>query len=268
MNKIKDFSENCIYLYSCMNKINIEKANLLFKDLIRYYGSNKDERERYNPLLSIEEKWYLALNNGEIDYSVYGDEYYFIDLMACYWVYSKNYISNLNKKVFENKTKTINERFDNIDSVLDIGCGLGYTTKDLIKLFPNAKVFASNIKDTPQWYHCIEVIDEDAKLIDENTLLNDHVDLIFASEFFEHIENPIEYLSYIITKNSPNILVIANSFNTKSIGHFYNYKVNGAIVNSKNISRVFNNALRDFGYTKVKTSLWNDKPTIWTRNEP
>jgi SAM-dependent methyltransferase len=267
MSKIKTFSEEAIYLYSCLNKIDIQKAETLFKDLVLYYNGKKSERLKNNPLLHLESQWYASLNSGVVDYSVYADEYYFIDLMACYWIYSKNYISGLNKNIFENKTKTIVERF-NIDSIIDLGCGLGYTTIDLKKLFPRSDIFATNIKDTPQWYHCLEVLDGEAKLIDENTFDPQHIDLVFASEFFEHIHEPIAYLENILHSYTPDVLIIANSFNTKSIGHFYEYNVNGNSINQKDVSRMFNSFLRNSGYKKEKTHLWNDKPSIWIKNEP
>jgi SAM-dependent methyltransferase len=267
MNKIKEFSEQAISLYSMLNKIDVEEASKLFKDLTHYYSSKKSDRIKYNSLLNLQETWYKSLDDYEPNYSVYSDKYYFIDLMACYWIYSKNYIVNLNKRVFDSKTKTINEKFNNIKSILDLGCGLGYTTNDLIKLFPNSKVYCSNIENTPQWYHCIEVLDDNVTLINENTLINEHIDLIFASEFFEHLKEPLTYLQKIIELNTPNILIIANSFNTKSIGHFYTYDVNGCPVDQAIMSKLFNGRLKNLGYKKEKTSIWNDKPSIWVKNE-
>ncbi len=265
MNNVKDFSEATIILYSQYNRIDIDKAFALFKNLIKYYSSKKSDRLLSNPLLSLQERWYESLDNGFPDYGVYSDDYYFIDLMACYWIYSKNYISCLKKNVFDNKTKNLVTKYNNISSIYDLGCGLGHTTNDLKQMFTDSEVYCSNIVNTPQWYYCEENLIETINLIDGNENLNRHIDLVFASEFFEHIINPIEYLEKIINDNTPDIFIIANSFNTKSIGHFRVYKNDNVDIDQAKISKLFNNVLRSNGYIKEKTAIWNDKPSIWKR---
>lgn len=267
MNKLTEFTESVIELYSTHNKIDRDKSYLLFRDVYKYYNSKKGERLQSNPMLSLEKQWYDSLDKNIIDYTVYDDDYYFVDLMACYWIYSKNYIKDLNKNVFDGKTKSITDKFSDISSIMDLGCGLGYTTNDLQNLYPNAKVYGTNIKNTPQWFHCLEVLQDNIVLLSEDLLPSHHIDMVFASEFFEHIERPIEYVTSIISRNTPNILVLANSFNTKSIGHFYDYKDEDTVISQKNISKEFNNRLRKFGYVKQVTSIWNNKPSIWVKNE-
>ena len=77
----------------------------------------------------------------------------------------------------------------------------------------------------------------------------------------------------------PKFLIIANSFNTDSIGHFRNYEYareyleeevtmeNIIKIPESKISRLFNMYLRNSGYTKVETTIWNNRPTIWRQNE-
>jgi HD superfamily phosphodiesterase len=48
---------------------------------------------------------------------------------------------------------------------------------------------------------------------------------------------------------------------------FYDYKDEDTVISQKNISKEFNNRLRKFGYTKEVTSIWNNKPSIWVKNE-
>lgn len=90
--------------------------------------------------------------------------------------------------------------------------------------------------------------------------LSRKIDLVFASEYFEHIEKPVEHLIDVLNAVSPKYLVIANSFGTTSVGHFFSDKRAG-----RQVSRVFNAALREHGYEKVKTKCWNDRPTFWKR---
>jgi hypothetical protein len=69
----------------------------------------------------------------------------------------------------------------------------------------------------------------------------------------------------IIEICDPKYLLIANSFNSISIGHFNAYKHNNDLINAKDMSRLFNNTLRDCGYIKVKTGLWNNRPSYWKK---
>lgn len=259
MNKLKELYEPIIYLYGCQNKIDLDKAELYLKDLVKYYNSKKDERNIYIPLLDIEKLWYEKLQNGVIDYSVYSSPYYFVDLIACYWIYSRNYIKSIKPYFKERK----------ISSVMDLGCGLGLTSIDFKIFFNKANVYATNIKDTPQWYYLEETMPEyNVNIVDEDKMQPLGIDLIFASEYFEHFITPIEHLIEVVKKYTPKYFVIANSFNTKSIGHFINYMHLGMTIPQDKISRMFNAELRLLGYKKEKANIWNDKPSIWKRNEP
>jgi len=95
--------------------------------------------------------------------------------------------------------------------------------------------------------------------------LESHADLVFASEYFEHWEAPIEHLEEVLSKATPKALVIANAFGSKSVGHFDVYKDRGVEFSPKNISRKFNQCLRNHGYTLVQTKFWNGRPTVWIK---
>ena len=51
------------------------------------------------------------------------------------------------------------------------------------------------------------------------------VDLIFASEYFEHFYEPIAHLKDILDNCNPKFLVCANGFTGDAIGHFDFYRV-------------------------------------------
>jgi hypothetical protein len=89
-------------------------------------------------------------------------------------------------------------------------------------------------------------------------------DMIFASEYFEHIINPISHLLELI-KLQPKYFIVANTFGQRAVGHFDYYQLDGSMVSGKEISKVFNNTLRKSGYEKVETTLWNNRPMYWKK---
>jgi len=162
--------------------------------------------------------------------------------------------------------KSIVSDIGNIDSIMDLGCGFGYTTAGLKELFPTAIVYGTNIKDTTQYMiasYFARV--RSFTIISDTQQINTHIDLIFASEYFEHFERPIEHLLDILHICTPDFLLIANSFNTVSIGHFTTYYHLKQAYTGKQISGLFNDTLRLFRYEKVKTNLWNSRPTYWRK---
>jgi len=91
-------------------------------------------------------------------------------------------------------------------------------------------------------------------------------DVVFASDFFEHIHTPVAYLRNVLDALHPTTLIIANSFNTRAIGHFTAYEIDGAHVDAARMSRQFNAELRRYGYGKVAAAkFWNGRPAVWRR---
>ena len=204
---------------------------------------------------TLTEKWYEHLKNNDMDkaYSVYNDQYYFVDMFDCFRLYSKKYIKSLSSLNFK------------VNKILDLGCGIGLTTRLLGQIYPDSKRYATNLKDTKQWNYCKEY--GDFNLVESVEDVNEDVDLLFASDYFEHIEKPIEQIRQVISKVNPKYLILGNSFNTWSAGHFINYYHDGEMVDQSKMSRIFNKYLRDNGYTNIKTKFWNNRPTVWERNE-
>jgi hypothetical protein len=105
----------------------------------------------------------------------------------------------------------------------------------------------------------------DFNLIESVHEVGHNVDFVFASEYFEHIQNPTKHIKEIIDAISPKYFIIANAFNTHSIGHFKTYEYEDEIVDQSKISAIFNKFLVKSGYEKVLCKMWNNKPTIWRR---
>ena len=100
-------------------------------------------------------------------------------------------------------------------------------------------------------------------IIDGYTKLN--ADLIFASEYFEHFEKPIEHLSDVLRNIDPRYMLIANTFNGKAVGHFNSYVHHNKKYDGKTISKMFNDTLRQHGYEKIETNCWNNRPNYWKK---
>ena len=246
--KPKALLENFLQEYGKLFHIDIDKSRKILKDKSLFE--------------SLTEKWYA---NPKI--SIYDDDYYFVDVFDCYITYSRKYLKSLFKPTLEDGS-SIYDLLKNIDSFVDIGCGLGYSTYALKEIFPKAKGYGTNLKNTKQWNFCLVIADRAKfRLVESVDEIGHKVDLVFASEYFEHILNPIEHLKNIIEKVCPKHFIIANSFNTRSIGHFENYKDNSSMIHKSKISRIFNNFLVKNGYSRVKAKMWNNRPQIWQKNE-
>lgn len=231
--------------YSSISTIDKVKAKKLIK--------NAYNRDNMSYQKELEDRWYASLLTDNPDYSVYNDEYYFTDVFYCWWVYSRKYIKSLAKLAI---TPT---------SVVDVGNGIGYSTRQLKEIFPNARVVGINIKDTTQHkFNDHYKKDYKYEMTDDLASLGS-CDLIFASEFLEHIKSPCEWIDTVIKLN-PIYIVLANSFNTHSVGHFTSYLINEKLIDQSKVSRIINNYLRKNGYSQVKTGFWNNKPTIWKKD--
>ena len=70
-------------------------------------------------------KWYDYLNKKDIDkaYSVYDDDYYFVDLWDCFKGCSRKYLRDLYKPTLENG-KSILELMNDAKHIDDIVCGI------------------------------------------------------------------------------------------------------------------------------------------------
>jgi len=248
-----------------------EKPKVLFEYFLKDYGSLfkidakecRKIRTTDKIFLELSEKWYDDLKHKDTRniYEVYNHDYYFIDIFNCFVTYSRDYIKRIMKS----------SHFDELKDakvIVDIGCGISYSTCLLKQIFPEAKLYAINLKDTKQWklceimadrvgFHLIESIDE----------IEESVDILWASEYFEHIYNPIEHVDDILNKLNPKHMIVANSFNTWGMGHFTQYDVYGTIVNQDKISKMFNQHLLTKQYKNVKCGIWNNKPLVWERNE-
>ena len=245
----------------------IEIAIAKIETLLKYYRSKKKDRQDVNELYELEARWYTSLDSEKPDYSVYSDEYYVCDLWTCWVIYSRNYIRSLTLPRLPDGS-TIAADMGEVKTVADLGCGFGYTTAALKQLFPLADLYGTNIGETPQCSMCKRVGSECGfTVVNDVAEINNEVDLIFASEYFEHIQPPTVHLDQVIKICNPKYFILANSFGAKSTGHFDTYQTSDKTVSNKKIGRIFNKTLRENNFMQVPTSNWNNRPSYWKRIE-
>tara|TARA_R100000664_G_scaffold34220_1_gene55218 strand:- start:3645 stop:4451 length:807 start_codon:yes stop_codon:yes gene_type:complete len=228
------------------------------------YRKNDTESEYIHVIKSLEKRWYSSLPNNP-DYSVYNNHYYIIDIYNCWIVYSRKYLSQIQKVCLFGSTITIKNYISNGSAIIDLGCGMGLTTSTLKSIYPKKQVFGTNIETSFQ-YKIAEHFSKkyNFKIISDISLLPTN-GTIFASEYFEHFQRPVEHLYQIIKQLRPKHLLIANTFNGDAIGHFNIYHHLNKKLSSKQMNIFFNKCLKSFGYKKVKTKLWNNRPALWTK---
>lgn len=248
--------ESAMNQYCKMFAIDKTEALRVYTELKQYYGGTKIERN--HEISKLETKWYSALDDeGYADYSVYDNEFYFCDLLACFFVYSHKCITMLDKLKIQPK------------SILDMGCGLGLTTQMLSDKY-NANCIGTNLEETKQYLFAKSNgldIQPDHKKVGQ-------VDLVFASEYFEHIHNAGDHLLEVLKFNRPKYLIMANAFTAESVGHFRHF-YNGAwaskshscdsMVPASKMGRMFSSILKAEGYSKMDAKFWNNRPQCWEK---
>lgn len=253
------------YLEKCSHFVNIDvdAAIKLTKQFIKKHRGENVPYEDIKHMADLENKWYDSLTQNKPDYSVYSDPYYYCEVWLCWKNYSRRYLKEIsNHKSFF--TKSISDDMSNVKTVIDLGCGFGYTTIGLKEIFPSAKVYGTNIKDTPQ-YSIAKTFEKENGIVIIEDYTDIETDLIFASEYFEHFEKPIEHLTDVLEKTNPKYMLIANTFNGKAIGHFDSYVHSNKKYDGKTINKMFNNTLRQFGYEKMEINCWNNRPNYWKK---
>jgi hypothetical protein len=217
-----------------------------------------------NGIKKLLDKWYVSLENGSPDYSVYSDPFYLGDIWTCWSHHSSHCINTLNKDSQLINTVTPKLKLDDV-TIVDAGCGLAYTTATLKQLFPKARVVGTNLENTWQYNLAKELSPLCKFEIASSFNKIQNVDLFVTIEYFEHFLEPIKHLEEIVHRCSPRYFLIANGFNSKTIGHFNFYKHNDEMIDNRSMSRLFWKSLRSLGYQKIETNIWNNRPSIWER---
>jgi len=109
-------------------------------------------------------------------------------------------------------------------SVLEVGCGSGYSTERLIKIFPDYEVIEPSQKNISLLKQKI------SNIICHNVLLEDFsskrkYDYIFFLNIIEHVEDPIESLKALTSIVKDEGLIFISSPNCMSLNRRAGYKM-------------------------------------------
>ena len=101
----------------------------------------------------------------------------------------------------------LNRRADQISNVLDVGCGMGYTAKELARLYKNAKIVAVDISSDAVEYGSknFPEVDFVCQAIEPENPVIGQFDIIFAFEFYPFTRTSdsnvhLGYLKYFLSQ--------------------------------------------------------------------
>jgi SAM-dependent methyltransferase len=234
------------------NGIDRDAIRRLALDEVRHQRDPKAGREAEPTDLDL--RWYSSLSAGQPDYGIYDAPECIANLWSCWVIYSRMYVLALGKLIARGVLPA------EMDTVVDLGCGLGYTTAALGRLWPSAKVAGTNIGVQ---------LDAASRLgAAEGFLVTADIpraDLVFASEYFEHFQRPLDHLREVLdAAGRPRYVVTANAFGSASAGHFPIYLDEiGRDVPGSKMGRLFGTRMRSAGYSRLATGFWNDRPAVW-----
>ena len=240
--------------YEQLVNVACKYGDFVSEELYAYYDSGE------RVLSELCDHWERSLNAGTPDFSVYSHPVYVYESFNCWKQYARRYLKLMaHFDAFQFDKYSVN-------SVIDLGCGCAYSTVALKSIFPEATIVGTNLKGSLQYSIDEDVLENipDCYMVDESqTLALPKVDVVFASEFFEHLPEPVELLRGLVSTYSPKYFVFANTFTRMSIGHFQTYYDRGVPYTGINISRYFNHYLRNHGYVKIDTGFFNSRPQIF-----
>ena len=116
----------------------------------------------------------------------------------------------------------------NINKILDIGCGHGLLLKELKLIHPNLELNGADIYNFSELnQHNINYYQLDLNRSFDN--LNDSYDLIISSEVIEHLENPhnfIQTICKLLVKNKKGYIILTTP-NIESITSIISFILRG-----------------------------------------
>jgi len=252
------------------------KAEYSFKTWLRRLNLFIKEKSLFHPelLLPQDKKTSLTFEEKELDnwwydhykdFSRYTSWHYLYAGLNCFDRFSKPCAFYANQYLGDKK----------IRSIVDVGAGIGLSTMLLAELFPSAKVYYNNITPSLQAeffeahkdYHAPNNKESSRiqSVTEKEMMQYGPFDMLFASEYFEHFEEPMKQTEFLLNQVGFKHLVINNSFNVKAYGHFNEFKYNEILtMQPKQMSKLWLRSIRAF-YDEMEVKCWNGRPKIFEK---
>jgi hypothetical protein len=185
------------------------------------------------------------------------DDYYVAKLWHQFSRKSRADLQHIATGSYGKKPTPLTDQIPHLKCIVDLGCGVGYTPTIFKELFPNASVYGTNTKGAKQYAWCQKMAYENRwELVPDASVIPQKADMVFASNYFQNTEKPVEHLIEIMAKLRPWICVIANAF---SGDYVHNLKAVSAV----EISTMFNNQMAGMGFKKQKHKCASSRAEIW-----
>ena len=203
------------------------------------------------------DQWIDSLERGNPDWELYHTKDYVSDTVLCYIVLSRACIKNTFKFFEVNDIPIKNLKwFDDYN-------GLGFTTADILEKEVKDVNFFNDVEEQ------IKVLQRLSEHFNYQMPHNDldrsgKYDVVCSFEVTEHYQEPDDYIDKICSMVNDDGYLAISWTTVMFLGHFFEYKINGKVVNGQNFGREISKRIRKNGFVKIGKAI-NQKPYIFKK---
>ena len=224
------------------------------------------------------ERWNSSSKDEKAEAELYSDPLFTLGCFNTYIYWSRAYVQRF-ESLFETAQKLSNNVFNDVETVVDFGAGIGLSTLHIAHLFKKlglkAKVVYQNCASaTLQTKLASRFFEgEDIEVCSRDEI--PPADVYFISEVMEHMRKPVQFVQELLSKNDPKVVMHASSFTQPNFcGHFTEYNVarlgeQDNVVKGTQVQRHVNRCFyENKNYINVEhKALWNHRPlTLFKRD--
>lgn len=251
------------------------KAEYSFKTWLRrmnlFVAGLKDSKPGFALTLPIDKKASMAFEEKELDNWWYDNYLDFSRYKSYHYLYAGlNCFDRFSKPCAIYAKQYLDDK--DIKTIVDVGAGIGLSTMMLAELFPEARVYYNNITPSLQadffeaHKHYCSAQNVPQAITEKDMMQHGPFDMLFASEYFEHFEDPMKQTVFLLDQVGFKQLVINNSFNVKAYGHFKEFRVSTEVepLVPKKMSKLWLRFVRAL-YDEMEVKCWNGRPKIFEK---
>lgn len=248
----------CQYLTHVLTQMGEDNLAPVIRDCFVYEKSIGANTPHPASVRAMEARWFDSIAAGTPDYGIYDFISYLPEAWVSWAVYSRAYIRTI--------LKELPGKLPRPRGIVDLGCGIGFSTAALAQSYPHATVHGTNIEGSRQYdLNCHMARTYGFTMHPRVEAARGPVDWVFASEYFEHWEAPIEHLEAVVAAVAPSVLILANAFNTRANGHFPVFLHRGKQIQNKDMTKAFHAKLAELGFRRLPIKAWNGRPAVWRK---